>query len=110
LDKRVRSEDEPNSATVILIGHLAKSHLQIILILKLSDHVLYFAEYYFSSRITSFALLSSAIREMLFGATARLRSIRQTLLRTPVLGGPHWILSGISGGFSTGDLSMKSGF
>jgi hypothetical protein len=26
-DKRVRSEDEPNSATVILISHLAKSYL-----------------------------------------------------------------------------------
>jgi hypothetical protein len=88
LDKRLRSEDERNSATVILISHFAKSHLQIILILKFSDHVLYSLNTISALELLPLRFCHHAIREMLLGATARLRSIRQTLLRTPVLGGP----------------------
>jgi hypothetical protein len=88
LDKRVRSEDEPNSATVILIGHLAKSHLQIILILKLSDHVLYSLNTISALELLPLRFCHHAIRERLSGAIAHLQSIPQTPLRTPALAEP----------------------
>jgi hypothetical protein len=70
-DKRVRSEDEPNSATVILISHLAKSHLQIILVLKFPDHVLYSMNTISALEPLPLRFCHQALREMSFGGAAR---------------------------------------
>jgi hypothetical protein len=47
---------------------------------------------------------------MLFGAVLRLQFIRRTPPRRQDLAEPTEFFSGILGGFSTGDSSIKSGF